>query len=691
MNGLIYNLYQEENAYHLNIFEDIENKPDSWTGYGFTPDKFINEINGIPSDARLVIHINSYGGSMDAGFAIYNMLNTRKVKAEAVIESMCASIATVIAMACSNIKMAESGTFLVHKPISGVYGNADDFAQGIDVLNFYEDKLIKIYTARTGLAEDKLREMISKETWLSATDAKALGFVDEIIPNNEKVKNYMQSARLNAKNLLVLNKKTLNKQTINKQIMPNNNNEPANGGTPAPAPTVNPQNAGDPNINALLERIQQMQRDNDVLKNQNEEFLKAQKAARDAEIKNLIQAAIDAGKIANTESDKWTKMMQASKDADELLNNLPAKPTNGVAVNGVIDLVSPDVRNVASEICRAGVKIYDRGKLLKEHYNKLVQFCVENSASVDSSLKQHVIMRTALEQFGIITGDVLKHFTTVFKNVALEGTDTILVPYYPLWNVQPTPFYYKDQSPDPTTQKEGYDDDTDYQIISKPIVCNKREKIGLKWTSYDINRTPFYDINRFVRGMATSLGVRINTLVQGQITVANFPYTAFDNPIALSALTSTKLADAYAKCSLMNWLPVEHQMILHTLAATELKKDPYVLSYAHSNQDDTLKRGKLPMVQNFVIHENANIPNNGEDLFGYICMPEALGIVNAPIRMDENIPGRYGQDTDPDSNLTLELRWGGDFKYDTAYVYLEFNCGFGVLEPAALLRMVKAA
>lgn len=688
MNGLIYNLYKEEDAYHLNIFEDIENKPDFWTGFGFTPEKFANEINGIPSDAKLVIHINSYGGVMDAGFAIYNMLNTRKVKAEAVIESMCASIATVIAMACSPVKMAESGTFLVHKPMSGTYGNADDFAKSIELLDFYEDKLVKIYASRTGLSEDKLHEMIAKETWLSATDAKALGFVDEIIPNNEKVKNYMQSARLQAKNLLVLNKKTLNQQTINKQnIMPNNINEPA------PAPAVKPQNAAgeDNNVTALLNRIQQMQRDNDALKNQNEAFLKAQKEARDAEIKNLIQAAIDAGKIANTESDKWTKMMQASKDADELLNNLPAKPTNGVAVHGAIDLVSPDVRNVAGEICRVGVKNRERGSLLKEHYNKLLSYCIQNSATVSSDLKQHVILRTALEQFAIITGDVLKLFTTVFKDQPLAGTDTVLVPYYPLWNVTPKQFYYPGESPDTSTNPEGYTSDTEYNVINKSIVCNKREFVGLRWKSYDINRTPFYDINRFVKGMATSLGVKINTLVQGQITAANFPYTAFASPIALSALTSTKLADAYAKCMTMNWLPIEQQMVLHTLAATELKKDPYVLSYAHSNQDDTLKRGRLPMIQNFVIHENPNIPNNGEDLFGYICMPEALGIVNAPIRMDENIPGRYGQETDPDSKLTLELRWGGDFKNDMAFVYLEFNCGFGVLEPAALLRMVKAS
>lgn len=691
MNGLIYNLYQEENAYHLNIFEDIENKPDSWTGYGFTPDKFINEINGIPSDARLVIHINSYGGSMDAGFAIYNMLNTRKVKAEAVIESMCASIATVIAMACSNIKMAESGTFLVHKPISGVYGNADDFAQGIDVLNFYEDKLIKIYTARTGLAEDKLREMISKETWLSATDAKELGFVDEIIPNNEKVKNYMQSARLNAKNLLVLNKKTLNKQTINKQIMPNNNNEPANGGTPAPAPTVNPQNAGDPNINALLERIQQMQRDNDALKNQNEEFLKAQKAARDAEIKNLIQAAIDAGKIANTESEKWTKMMQASRDADELLNNIPAKPTNGVAVNGVIDLVSPDVRNVASEICRVGVKNYERGSLLRDHYEKLHQYCIQNSASVSSDLKQHVIIRTALKQFNIITGDLLRLFTTVYKNEPLKGTDTVKVPYMPLWNVTPKQFYYQGESPDPTTKPEGYVSDTDYTVLSKSITVDQRQHIGLRWKSYDINRTPFFEVDQFVGGMGTALGVKINTLVQSQITVSNFPFTAFASPIALDALTVAKLSDVLVKCQTMNWLPTAHDMVLHSVAAGELRKDPQILSYSNSAQSRTLTEGKLPMIQNFIIHENANVPNNGEDLFGYVCMPQALGIVNAPIKMDENIPGRYGQETDPDSNLTIEIRWGGDFKNDMAFCYLEFNCGFGVLEPAALLRMVKAA
>ena len=688
MNGLIYNLYKENEEYHLNIFEDIENKPDFWTGYGFTPEKFINEINGIPSDAKLVVHINSYGGVMDAGFAIYNMLNTRKVRAEAVIESMCASIATVIAMACSPVRMAESGTFLVHKPMSGTYGNADDFAKSIELLDFYEDKLVKIYAARTGLSEDKLHEMISKETWLSATDAKALGFVDEIIPNNEKVKNYMQSARLQAKNLLVLNKKTLTQTTKNKPNMPNNIQEPANGGTPAPAA---PQNKGEDNIQVLLERLAQMQRDNDALKNQNDAFLKAQKDARDAEIKNLIQQAIDSGKIANTESEKWTKMMQASRDADELLNNIPAKPSNGVAVHGAIDLISPDVRNVAGEICRVGVKNFERGALLRDHYDKLRQYCIQNSASVSSDLKQHVIIRTALKQFNIITGDLLRLFTTVYKNEPLKGTDTVKVPYMPLWNVTPKQFYYPGESPNPTTDPEGYVSDTDYTVLSKSITVDQRQHIGLRWKSYDINRTPFFEVDQFVGGMGTALGVKINTLVQNQVTVSNFPYTAFASPIALDALTVAKLSDVLVKVQTMNWLPTVHDMVLHSVAAGELRKDPQILSYSNSAQSRTLTEGKLPMIQNFLIHENANVPNNGEDLFGYVCMPQALGIVNAPIRMDENIPGRYGQETDPDSNLTIEIRWGGDFKNDMAFCYLEFNCGFGVLEPAALLRMVKAS
>lgn len=136
-----------------------------------------NELSAAP-DAAVEVHINSAGGSVHEGLAIYNALKPRKPIV--FIQGLAASIASLIAMAGDRIIAAENALIMLHDPwIGGVAGNALDLRKQADTLDKHRNAMLGAY-ARSGLSRDRIQSMLAAETWLEAAEAKALGFVDEI-------------------------------------------------------------------------------------------------------------------------------------------------------------------------------------------------------------------------------------------------------------------------------------------------------------------------------------------------------------------------------------------------------------------------------------------------------------------------------------------------------------------------------
>ena len=129
---------------------------------------------------NIAIRINSAGGSVDQGIAIYNSIKRRRGKTMIFIDSVAASIASVVAMAGDEIIMAKGSKLMVHKPWTMVQGNAEDLRQMADLLDKYSEGLYDIYGDRTGLPRERLEEMLSKETWLTDKEAVKLKFADSI-------------------------------------------------------------------------------------------------------------------------------------------------------------------------------------------------------------------------------------------------------------------------------------------------------------------------------------------------------------------------------------------------------------------------------------------------------------------------------------------------------------------------------
>ena len=131
----------------------------------------------------LEIEIHSGGGSVFDGYRIYNAmreLSARGVKVTAKINTMAASMASVIAMAADRIQIASNGRIMIHDASAGQHGNAGQLRKTADMLDEISDDIAAIYAERTGKDKSDIRKMMLAETWIRANDAVEMGFADEI-------------------------------------------------------------------------------------------------------------------------------------------------------------------------------------------------------------------------------------------------------------------------------------------------------------------------------------------------------------------------------------------------------------------------------------------------------------------------------------------------------------------------------
>lgn len=136
----------------------------------------VAQLQAAPK-APVEVRVNSPGGSVAEGLAIYNALKPRAPTV--FIDGVAASIASLIAMAGAHIIAAENAIVMVHAPWSGVEGNATALRKTADLLDLHRGAMLGAY-ARTGLSQQSLIELLEAETWMTAQQALALGFVDEI-------------------------------------------------------------------------------------------------------------------------------------------------------------------------------------------------------------------------------------------------------------------------------------------------------------------------------------------------------------------------------------------------------------------------------------------------------------------------------------------------------------------------------
>jgi ATP-dependent protease ClpP protease subunit len=161
-----------DNTVEVSIFDEIG----MW---GVSAKEFISELKKH-AGKKVSCLINSPGGSVFDALAIYNALRAHGGEVTVKVMGVAASAASLIAMAGDKIIMPENTFMMIHNPMVGAYGNADEMRDMADVLDKIAASLIGTYVARTGLSEKDVKDLLDAETWLNAADAVEKGFATEM-------------------------------------------------------------------------------------------------------------------------------------------------------------------------------------------------------------------------------------------------------------------------------------------------------------------------------------------------------------------------------------------------------------------------------------------------------------------------------------------------------------------------------
>lgn len=141
---------------------------------------FSNELKTI-ADSVTTIHvrINSPGGDVFDGIAIYNRLKQHKAKKIVYIDGLAASIASIIALAGDEIHIGEGALYMVHLPWTFAFGNRMDLDNTVNRLMDIEEQMVGIYAKRSGMERTEIKALLEAETWMGADEAIEKGFVDK--------------------------------------------------------------------------------------------------------------------------------------------------------------------------------------------------------------------------------------------------------------------------------------------------------------------------------------------------------------------------------------------------------------------------------------------------------------------------------------------------------------------------------
>jgi ATP-dependent Clp endopeptidase proteolytic subunit ClpP len=155
-------------------------------GDGLTAARFDETLKALGDVKDILVRINSPGGAVWDGFAIYNTLKNHPARIHVQIDGLAASIASVIAMAGDRIEMGEGTMLMIHDPWSLAMGDADDMRAAADMLDKVKVGIVQAYASRTGISQGRILKMMEAETWFTADEAVDQKFADSFVDKPEQ-------------------------------------------------------------------------------------------------------------------------------------------------------------------------------------------------------------------------------------------------------------------------------------------------------------------------------------------------------------------------------------------------------------------------------------------------------------------------------------------------------------------------
>lgn len=153
---------------------------DWWTGGGFTSKRMSAALRSIGESNPVTVQINSPGGDVFEGVAIYNLLRAHKASVTVEVLGIAASAASIIAMAGDEIKVGLGSFVMIHNSWGNVVGNRHDMRAAATLFDSFDSALADIYVARTGNKRADVVAQMDAETFMGAAEAVASGYADTL-------------------------------------------------------------------------------------------------------------------------------------------------------------------------------------------------------------------------------------------------------------------------------------------------------------------------------------------------------------------------------------------------------------------------------------------------------------------------------------------------------------------------------
>lgn len=689
-----------------------------WDDTGFDAKDFVTKLKGLNEDRELHLRVNSRGGIVDEGIAIYNRLREWKGRTVAIVDGSAASIASVLIMGADEVRMPKSAEILIHEAHAMAFGHAEDMRELAERLDGASNRIAEIYAAKTGKSAGEMRAFMRKTTVFNGTQAKEIGLADVLtdeVPlynlKPEDIENFRVPQRDEGGTKPTPPAANSGENTMTKeQIIAAIKNL---GGTVAENATVETL------INQLQTLIEAKKQPatppatppkegditaKDLLDVRNE--LAAERKARETERKSRITAEVEKLIASNQIPGAMKDKAVARAMADEtILDEYRANPANEPGVeplsNVNVEEIGSDPRNIVAAIKKTakpmeawkrgntvnmrdlGAASVQRGVIINANMPKLIPLF--NANTIDSALKRDVVLQQVIKDFARRTMP-LRLFATVFENVPLEGTNKVQVPFYDL----------------DTSASTAFVEGTGYTTIGNTATDNREITIGtgatdggrlyqaMAFSSEEIARQPYLKTLELASLKADKLASDFVADVLSVVTVANFGAAAKTSPAA--AFDSDDIADLVTSCKL--WPEMGRGLLLDTAYHVNCLKDPAFKSALNAASDAAIKNGKLfPNVFGFNYTENPTIPSNSENLVGFAVFQSAILVATAPVppvQEVRNAGTSYSIITDPNSGVSFEYRTFGNNVTDVATHVIEVSFGWAKGNGNALKRITSA-
>ena len=299
------------------------------------------------------------------------------------------------------------------------------------------------------------------------------------------------------------------------------------------------------------------------------------------------------------------------------------------------------------------------------------------TVTIDSALKRVAILNETIRAFATRILP-LRLFATAFQNVPLQGTDEIVVPYYPLQTATSTDWNAAD----------GYAFADTVTSSMKKITVNKRKYQSVDFGSDTLRRQPAFNAARLGTMNAEKLAVDVINDVLSAVTASAFGSAALT--CAAAAITSDDIATLAGACNAAHWPDAGRGLIVDSAVNTALMKDESYKLAVNIGGTEVVRGGRLPMLSGFEYAWMPSLPTNSEKLIGFACFMSGILAAFCPVEPSpevRNALSAYEIVTDPASGISLNYRAWGDADLDRSKQVIECAYGYVAGEAAAIKRI----